>query len=268
MQPAGALPLPAATELIAPARWRCIDFISDLHLSVDTPATFDAWEHYLTHTSADAVLMLGDLFEVWVGDDMRHDAFEARCVHAMAAAAQHRTLAFMAGNRDFLVGAELLGAAGVSRLNDPTLLIAFGQRVLLSHGDALCLDDTDYQAFRRMVRSADWQRDFLAQPLAERQRYAREVRRESEARKRAHASPQDWADVDDTAAAQCLHAAQATDLVHGHTHRPATHDLGDGLQRHVLSDWELDHPPLRAEVLRLTAQGFTRRHLDQDPQPC
>jgi UDP-2,3-diacylglucosamine hydrolase len=250
--------LPAPPELHADAAWRRIDFISDLHLSADTPRTAEAWAAYLRGTPADAVFILGDLFEVWVGDDARFEGFDAECAKVLHEAAAQRHVAFMAGNRDFLVGDEMLQACHVQRLADPTLLVAFGQRILLSHGDALCLDDVDYQKFRAMVRNPAWQRQFLAQPLAARRDYARQVREQSEARKRTHAAPETWADVDVPEAMRWLQAAGSATLVHGHTHRPATEPLGAAAQRHVLSDWETDHPPHRAEVLSLSATGFQR----------
>jgi len=256
-------PLPPAIELEADADWRHIDFISDLHLSGDTAATFEAWSHYLFNTPADAVFILGDLFEVWVGDDARHEGFEARCTQVLKQAGTRVTIAFMVGNRDFLVGAEMIGACGMVPLHDPTLLLAFGERTLLTHGDALCLDDTDYLKFRAMVRTETWQRGFLAQPLQARQLYAREARQQSEARKNANPSPADWADVDASAAVACLQDARSRDMVHGHTHRPGSEVLKTGFRRHVLSDWELDHAPHRAEVLRLSAKGFERLTLQQ-----
>ena len=110
---AGRPPLPACETLIAPPPGRRIDFISDLHLSEDTPDTFRAWARHLNRTEADAVFILGDLFEVWVGDDARFDAFEARCAQVLSAASERRAIAFMAGNRDFLVGPTLLAACGM-----------------------------------------------------------------------------------------------------------------------------------------------------------
>jgi UDP-2,3-diacylglucosamine pyrophosphatase LpxH len=157
--------LPAFAELRAPPLWQAIDFLSDLHLSQSTPRTFEALATHLRCTDADAVLVLGDLFEVWVGDDARHDGFEAECAAMLAEASAHRFIGFMAGNRDFLVGADMLRHCGVVRLADPTVLVAFGQRTLLTHGDALCLSDVDYQAFRAQVRDPAWQRQFLAMPL-------------------------------------------------------------------------------------------------------
>ena len=248
---------PAVPELQAEPGWRCIDFISDLHLSADTQRTFEAWAAYMRGTPADAVFILGDLFEVWYGDDARFEGFEAECVQVLREASAQRSVAFMAGNRDFLVGDELLADGGVKPLADPTLLVACGQRVLLTHGDALCLEDTEYQKFRAVVRSAEWQRGFLAQPLEARRGYAREVRAQSEARKKSQA-PAEWADVDVPEALRWLASAYASTLVHGHTHRPATQALSETATRHVLSDWELDHAPHRAEVLRLDREGLRR----------
>ncbi|MEO8155380.1 MAG: UDP-2,3-diacylglucosamine diphosphatase [Rhizobacter sp.] len=247
-----------SAEVHAAPGWRCIDFISDLHLAADTPRTFDAWANYLRNTPADAVFILGDLFEVWVGDDARFDGFDARCAEVLTEVARQRSISFMVGNRDFLVGAEMLKDCGVSALPDPCALNAFGHRVLLTHGDALCLADTEYQKFRAMVRSADWQAEFLAKPLEDRRRFARDVRSQSEMRKQSHLSPADWADIDPTTAVDWLHRANTQTLIHGHTHRPATEPLGAGCIRHVLSDWDLDREPYRAEVLRLSAAGLKR----------
>ena len=246
---------PAFFEFSAPAQWRAIDFISDLHLCEAMPRTFEAWAGHLRHTSADAVFMLGDLFELWVGDDMRSLPFQQHCVDVLAAASQQRCTAFMAGNRDFLLGPDMLRACGMTGLPDPTLLQAWGCRLVLSHGDALCLDDKPYQAFRTQVRSPQWQASFLAKPLHERLEIAAGIRRASEANRAFDGDAA--ADVDHTAAIAWLQAANATTFVHGHTHRAATHALAPGLTRHVLSDWDLDSAS-RAEVLRLTRDGFER----------
>lgn len=255
-----AAALPAFFEWEAPQAWRTVDFISDLHLSEAMPRTFEAWAAHLRHTPADAVVMLGDLFEVWVGDDVRSRPFERRCIDVMAEAASHRTLAFMVGNRDFLLGAAAVRAAGLMALPDPTVLGAWGRRLLLSHGDALCLDDAPYQAFRRQVRDPAWQEAFLARPLAERLQIAAEMRRASMSRRQFDGDAS--ADVDAAEAVRWLHAMGAAELVHGHTHRPGSAALAPGFKRHVLSDWDLDHGE-RAEVLRLTRDGLQR--LPPDP---
>lgn len=251
--------LPAELQLLqADPSWRAIDLLSDVHLHASQPATFEAWRNHLLHTPADAVLMLGDLFEVWVGDDARHAGFEAQCAAVLREAAQRRWLAFLPGNRDFLVGDALLADCGVQRLADPTLLLAWDRRWLLSHGDALCLDDADYLRFREQVRGSDWQQRFLAQPLDERQRQARAMREASTAHQAA-LSPTHYSEVDNDAAAAWLAEADAEALIHGHTHRPATHDLRGERQRHVLGDWHLDaddHGPRRALIARLSQRGL------------
>ena len=250
--------LPSLYELEADAAWRAIEFISDLHLSEQQPRTTAAWARYLAQSTADAIYILGDLFEVWIGDDARQPGrFEHQAAEVLAEAASRRQMGFMAGNRDFLVGAEMLTFCGLAALPDPTLLSAWGQRVLLTHGDALCLADEAYQAFRRQVRSEAWRTDFLAQPLATRERLARQMRDASQANQRGRV-PADWSDVDAAAAVAWLHAAGSRDMVHGHTHRPGSEALAPGYTRHVLSDWDGDAEPPRAQVLRLTRDGFAR----------
>lgn len=252
--------VPRFAALPARAGWRTVDFISDLHLKPEEPATFAAWEHYLLHTPADAVFLLGDLFEVWVGDDCATPgSFEARCGALLRAAGAAVDLLFMRGNRDFLVGREFLAQHGVQDLADPSVLTFAGTRYVLTHGDLLCTADVAYQQFRQQVRTPEWQAAFLARPLAERQAIARQMREQSEAQ---HAG-QTYAPTDDALARQWLAAGDATELIHGHTHQPADHDLGTDAQgrrlsQHVLSDWHLADGVRRLQVLRLDADGLMR----------
>lgn len=252
--------MPPVHRWAAPAGWRRIDLISDFHLSARGPRTFDAWAAHLLHTPADAVLLLGDVFEFWVGDDQRHGAFEQRCVQVLADAVRRRTIGFMAGNRDFLVGPEMLQACGLMALPDPAALDAWGHHLLLTHGDALCLADVAYQQFRLQSRSAAWQQAFAALPLAERVARAREARAAGDARREGQAfDPELWADVDAGTAVAWMRAAGCDTLVHGHTHRPGTQTLAPGFTRHVLTDWDLDTPgAARAEVLSVTRDGLAR----------
>ena len=245
-------------ELAAPAAWRTVDFISDLHLEPAQPSTVQALRQYLHSTPADAVFLLGDLFEVWVGDDAIDEpgSFEGACCALLAQAAHARPLYFMHGNRDFLVGEGFTRHTGIPVLADPTVLTFAGRRWLLSHGDALCLNDVEYQRFRILARNPQWQAQLLARPLHERRAQGRSARSESEARKQAGAAV--YADVDSPAAIEWLRAAGAQALIHGHTHLPADHVLAPGLARHVLTDWDLDAHPPRAGVLRLTAEGLQR----------
>lgn len=285
--PGAAGPSPTATaisdrfaELCAPAQWQAVDFISDLHLQPSDSATFNCWRGYLQlppAERADALFILGDLFEVWIGDDVLAPAspeasddpdtrFWRDCARLLHAYGQDTPVYFMAGNRDFLLGPAGCSICGMTGLPDPTVLTFHEQRWLLSHGDALCLEDADYQRFRAEVRHPSWQRSFLARPLAERAALARDLRCQSEARKAAQAGdPSLWADVDAAAARDWLMQARAHTLIHGHTHRPAQHTLGtapgDDLQRVVLSDWDVSARPPRAEVLRLDARGLRRSSL-------
>lgn len=228
--------------------------MSDVHLHPAEPATFQAWQASLTTGLWDALFILGDLFEVWVGDDVLTDpstdpvyrAFWQQCAEVLRHTSQRMPVYYMPGNRDFLVGHALLTASGMTALTDPTVLQWAGQRWVLSHGDALCLSDEPYQVFRKEVRSAAWQNRFLARPLTERLALARHMRDASEQRK---ASGLAWVDADNTAATEWLHAGRATLLIHGHTHMPATHNLGGGLTRRVLSDWDATSQPPRVQVL-------------------
>ena len=251
-------PLPVFYEFAAPKAWGAIDFISDLHLAATLPRTFEAWAAQMLDTPADAVFILGDLFEAWVGDDSRTLPFERQCIEVLAEASSRRPVVFMAGNRDFLLGAAVLSACGVMALPDPSVLVAWGQRVLLTHGDALCVDDTSYQQFRAEVRGDVWRNGFLARPLAERKRIAAEYRHASEIRKAGVFDPADWADLDTATTVAWMHAAGTAEMVHGHTHQPRSETLAPGFKRHVLSDWDLDAPGPRGEVLRLSRDGFRR----------
>jgi UDP-2,3-diacylglucosamine hydrolase len=211
----------------------------------------------MASTSADALFLLGDLFEAWVGDDvLGAGGFEAECAEVLRATARRLPLFFMAGNRDFLVGQQLAQAAGMTLLRDPTVFTFGERRWLLSHGDALCVGDTDYQAFRAQVRGAAWQEGFLAQPLSVRQAVARGLRQESEALK---ATDRVYSVVDGPTAVRWLEAADAQVLVHGHTHKPADHALDGRHRRIVLTDWDAEAQPPRLEALRIARDGTLQR---------
>ncbi len=234
-----------------------VDFISDIHLSETMPATAAAWERYMASTKADAVFLLGDVFELWVGDDARARPFESRCVAAIAATAARVPVWLQHGNRDFLIGAEFAAATSARLLADPASVTAFGSTVLVTHGDELCVDDVPYQLFREQVRDPAYQQQFLAQPLEARLALAAKMRAASMAR---HDEPITYADVDATLAKAWLAKFGTDTMIHGHTHRPGT-QVREGWTRHVLSDWDQDTSvpgARRAQVLRWTAAGFER----------
>lgn len=237
-------------ELVAPSRWQCIDFISDIHLHACDPLTYQAWRTYLEQTAADAVFMLGDLFDVWVGDDVLSlpDGFERQCADVLRTASRRVDLLIMRGNRDFLMGASLMAECDCTLLDDPTVLSFADQRWLLTHGDALCHGDVDYMQFREKVRTPLWQQNFLEKPLVQRMELARAMRVQSEKHKRDAAL---YVDLDSHATDTLLQRTNADHMVHGHTHRPARHLVGDVRERLVLTDWDCCARPARAEVLRL-----------------
>jgi UDP-2,3-diacylglucosamine hydrolase len=256
-------------RLQAAAHWRCVDFVSDLHLSPALPLTTAAFERYLQQgvdgQRPDALFLLGDVFEVWVGDDALHTELATdtdsrhlqHCAAAVQAAAQHSAVHWIAGNRDFLLGADACQHMSMSALPDPCALTLGTETVVLSHGDAGCVDDTDYQRFRAQVRHLDWRAAFLALPLGERWAQAHAMRERSQARQAQTDAV--WADVDTAWSQAQLNSWQGSKLIHGHTHRPGSHPLAGGHERVVLSDWDLDHTPARAQVLRWQA-GQWRRH--------
>lgn len=242
-----ALPQATFTELTAPAHWRSVSLLSDVHLQASAPATLAAWEQALQNCTADALFILGDLFEVWVGDDAALEAgsFEAHCLQVLRACSAQRPTYFMHGNRDFLLGRQAANLGGLQLLSDPTVLVWGHTRSLLTHGDALCVDDLPYQAFRQQVRHSDWQEKFLTQPLHERRAQAAAMRARSEAN-----NLKSYVDVDKPTAEHWLHAAKAQLLIHGHTHKPTLDKLGAD-ERLVLSDWEAIAQPARLEMVEL-----------------
>ncbi len=217
-------------------------FISDLHLCELRPDTTTAFIVWLQTRvpAADALYILGDFFEYWAGDDAVEASFHGPILHALKHVTDHGTpIYLMHGNRDFLMGPQFAQSTGMQLLTDPSLLILYQQRVLLSHGDALCTDDVGYMAFRNKVRDPAWQQDFLSLGVAERQAYIQQARATSEAEKAVKKA--EIMDVNPTALADLLRQYQHPPLlIHGHTHRPQRHvHLVDGhtCERWVLGDW-------------------------------
>lgn len=216
--------------------------ISDLHLCVSRPNITAAFLEFLQNTAkkADALYILGDLFEYWAGDDAMEDAYHNIIIRAFLALANSGVnVYFMHGNRDFLISDGFCNAAKITLLTDPACLTLYGQKVLLSHGDALCTDDAAYMQFRSQVRNAQWQADFLSQPLAERKRQIEAIRMRSEQEKTRKAA--DIMDINPKALADLLAEYDyPAFFIHGHTHRPNEHQLqlnGHNITRWVLGDW-------------------------------
>ena len=226
-------------------------FISDLHLDEKRPDIFRAFLHFLENTAkdAEALYVLGDLFEAWVGDD--DDANIAReSVAAFRRLADSGTaLYFLHGNRDFLLGDRFADETGGTLLNDPCKIDLYGTPTLLMHGDSLCTADTEYQKLRLQLRSADWQQQLLSQPLAARRQLAEQLRMASS--EATCNKAEDIMDVTPGEVAKALAENNCTRLIHGHTHRPARHALtvhGKPAERIVLGDWDQHLWFLQAEV--------------------
>jgi len=232
-------------------------FISDLHLSTGAPHTVAAFEHFIAHTAsqADSLFILGDLFEYWIGDDMLETSFASHMAAVLRTlSARGTALYVMHGNRDFLLGKRFMAAAGAMLLPDPSVMTAFGLRIVLAHGDALCTADVKYQRFRRFARLAIARQFFLAWPLKWRLGLGERMRAKSKAGDRRAISSALY-DVTPTAVAQLSAASGAAILIHGHTHMPARHE-SDGIVRWVLPDWDLDHASKRGGYLQLDEQGI------------
>ncbi|MEZ5653832.1 MAG: UDP-2,3-diacylglucosamine diphosphatase [Burkholderiaceae bacterium] len=258
--PTEAVTTPDAWRLPGEAR---VLLASDMHLGEHDPATAGFFFDALSETLGDHthLILLGDLFEAWAGDDAA-DAVAEQAVARIAALARDRAVAVMRGNRDFLLDVPVPGQhvrpfsarAGVRMLTDPTVIVIGELRVLLAHGDAWCTADHDYMAFRAMTRDAAWQQAFLARPLAERLTIARQMREQSLAHQRQPQAA--MGDVDPAAVLASMHENDVRWLVHGHTHRPGHHrwsDRGDPLHRLVLPDW--DAGASRGGFVRIDANG-------------
>ena len=236
-------------------------FISDLHLSHGHPLSAELFLRFAADIApkAEALFILGDLFEYWAGDDDLGDPFHLRITDTLRnLGAQGTRISIMHGNRDFLMDEELSSACNATLLDDPVLLELYGTPTLLTHGDALCTDDTEYQRFRDQVRHAGWQTQFLAQPLAQRKAQIEQMRMQSESQK----SNKNMAlmDVNGEAVNELLRRHRYPRLIHGHTHLPARHlHQLDGhiCERWVLGDWDSG----KAAILRCDTQGLSWVHL-------
>lgn len=224
-------------------------FISDLHLDASRPDITAAFERFMTQIAptSEALYILGDFFEVWIGDD-DHNDFNQRIINQLKAYSDSgKALYLMVGNRDFLMGDEFASQCGATLLNDPTAIDLYGTTTLLMHGDSMCTKDAEYMAFRQQARSPEWQQQLLAQPVEARRAIAQQLREQSKSMSSMKA--EDIMDVTASEVVRELEQHQATRMIHGHTHRPNRHPVeltqdenegeGEG-ERIVLGDWH-DH---------------------------
>ncbi len=212
-------------------------FISDLHLTEGEPDITRGFLKFLETelVGASSLYILGDFFELWIGDD-HTTPFNQTIIDALCAV--EVPIYMMHGNRDFLLGEQFCATVGATLLTDPTVVELNGERVLLMHGDSLCIDDTEYMKARGLLRSDAFQADFLSKPTAERLAFAQGARQQSQAHTKETAMA--IMDVNSSEVVRVMKAASVRTLIHGHTHRPATHavDLdGESGKRIVLGDW-------------------------------
>ncbi len=215
-------------------------FISDLHLDSTLPELTDLFVQFMHEQApkADAVYILGDLFEAWVGDDDDRAGTQLFIDELRALADKDVPLFVMPGNRDFLFSSEFEKRCHCTLLNDPTVIDLYGTPTLLMHGDSLCTDDIKHQESRALLRSTDWKSRFLDQPLEDRIQQAKEYR--SMSRKHLKDAPDAIMDVNQEAVINAMREHKVQQLIHGHTHRPAIHSLtvnGEQARRIVLGDW-------------------------------
>jgi UDP-2,3-diacylglucosamine hydrolase len=237
-------------------------FISDLHLAETQPRTLARFERFVAQEArAHAELViLGDLFEFWAGDDADDDAVAGRVEKALADLSSSGVrVHLMHGNRDLLLGSDFARRCGATLLVDPTFAQIGGRNVMLTHGDVYCTLDVDYQRFRAQVRNPDFQRAFLAKSLAERRAFVGQARAASEAGKQEKSM--EIMDVTPQAIDDALRRAGTTLMIHGHTHRPATHRSaldGAAAERWVLPDWDFDSEPVRGGYLQTSGTQWQR----------
>lgn len=237
-----------------------VHFISDLHLSKDRPETTQRFLAYLDslNTSVSKLYILGDLFDVWVGDDDPTPPNEAVKEQLSKLTATGVNVSFLAGNRDFLVGKEFFSDTQVTSLEDECVIDLFGVKTLLMHGDLLCTDDIEYQQFRQLTHTPAWQQDILSKPLQERLALAQHYRQESHLNKKDKSAG--IMDVNESTVINTIEKHQTQRLIHGHTHRPNvhTHNVnGQQVKRFVLAEWDhngsvLDWSESGYEVIKLS----------------
>ena len=231
-------------------------FVSDVHLQESMPRTTEAFLDFLrVHApQAKQLYLLGDLFEYWAGDDDIGDSYNRRITEVIRTVSTTGVDVFwIAGNRDFLVGAEFAAVAGLKLLHDPHVMELAGLRIVLAHGDAQCTDDLDYMKFRAQVRQPEWQQQFLGMPLAQRKAIIDGMRTGSKEAQRGKSY--EIMDVNASAITSLFDSTLANVMIHGHTHRPGCHQYGGNRTRYVLPDWDCDGANQRGGWLALNEHG-------------
>tara|TARA_Y100000739_G_scaffold95365_1_gene81643 strand:- start:1357 stop:2085 length:729 start_codon:yes stop_codon:yes gene_type:complete len=214
-------------------------FISDLHLErIESPITniFTAFLDDLNQN--DSLYILGDLFESWIGDDNVSELSQYISDRLLMLSERNISVAIMHGNRDFLIGEDFCKASSIELINDPRIIEIDTKKVMLTHGDELCTDDKEYQAFRSVVRNPLWQKDFLNFPISKREKIAGEAKDASKDSKENKAM--EIMDVNTDAVLKAFNDQNIEIMIHGHTHRPNIHKVsneGKNLTRYVLGDW-------------------------------
>ena len=213
-----------------------IFFISDLHLEQNKPHLTKAFKNFIDSkvNLHDELFILGDFFEQWIGDDNEDDFIKSVKNILKDKTAKGLTVYFMHGNRDFLIGDKFCKEVGAILLDDPYIINLEEKKIMLMHGDSLCTDDEDYQNFRNLVRSKDWQEDFLSKDLKERKEVAKNLREISSLENQT--KDENIMDVNQSEVLKIIEDHSVDVLIHGHTHRPFIHDE-NGVPRMVLGDW-------------------------------
>jgi UDP-2,3-diacylglucosamine hydrolase len=258
--PAITTPMPSCLNALLPStRPTAALFVSDIHLQLEAVSTVEVFFDFLNHhgRNTQKLFLLGDIFEYWAGDDDIDAPLHGRVVSALRAISDAGVEIFwIAGNRDFLIGENFARATGLTRLPDPSIVTIAGQTIILTHGDAYCTDDIDYQTFRTQVRNEQWQLQFLAMPLAQRLEIIKKMREGSRMAQRSKTDA--IMDVNAQAVSSAFAQFETHIMIHGHTHRPAIHDLtvdGQERRRYVLTDWDFEGDAKRGGALAINPDG-------------
>jgi UDP-2,3-diacylglucosamine hydrolase len=236
-------------------------FISDLHLCDERLAITALFESFLKEITghAEALYILGDLFEVWIGDDAALQDYQT-VIQALRRTVKKGTPIYvMHGNRDFLLGPRFEQVSGCNLIPDPMVINLYGTRTLLTHGDLLCTDDHEYQAYRAQIRDPHWQHEFLGLSVEERAAIANDYRRKS--REHTKSKTEEIMDVNQQAVRNMLLQHGVSQMIHGHTHRPGYHECfinGEAAQRIVLGDWYEQGSVLRCDAKKCELEVLER----------